>query len=283
MKTKKILLFANTDWFLYNFRRSLAERLLKEGWQVILVSPSGDYGRRLQALGFHWLPLDFSTGGTNPFAEMYALYRLITLYRKEKPNIAHHSTIKCVLYGSLAARVAGKVCIVNSVTGLGHIFIDHGLKAKLLRPFVKIMYQFVLGTEYNRVVFENQEDQYFFTSTGLVNLDFTRLIRGAGVNCEVFSPVQRQLMKSDGRVKILFASRMLREKGVIELLAAARSILSSGSNAEFIFAGDIYPGNPSSLTENEISDIKAEGIVTYLGHVNDMPALLAQEIGRAHV
>ena len=102
--TRKILLFANTDWYLYNFRRSLAEKLKEEGWDVVLVSPPGEYGPRLQELGFRWIAFPFSTRSTNFLMELVVIYRLIMLYRRERPDFCHHFTIKCVIYGTLAAR-----------------------------------------------------------------------------------------------------------------------------------------------------------------------------------
>lgn len=272
----KILLFANTDWYLYNFRHSLAARLRAEGWQVVLISPPGEYGPKLEALGFRWIPFDFATGGTNPFVELGVLRRLIALYRTERPDLVHHFTIKCVLYGSLAARLAGGIPVVNAVTGLGHIFTDSGRKATLLRPLVKGLYRFVLGTARSRVIFQNDEDRNFFTAAGLVDAERTRLIRGSGVDCTRFSPLPHPVATVAAPVKILFASRLLREKGIDELLAAVRIVRQSGLEAEFLLAGDIYPGNPSSLTAKEIAAIKEEGIVTCLGHVDDMLPLLAQ-------
>ena len=276
MKSGKILLFANTDWYLYNFRHSLAERLRAEGWQVVLISPPGEYGAKLEALGFRWIPFDFAPGGTNPLIELGVLRRLIALYRAERPDLVHHFTIKCVLYGSLAARLVGGIPIVNAVTGLGHIFIDPGLKARLLRPLVKGLYRFVLGAARSRVIFQNDEDRNFFTACGLVEPKRTRLIRGSGVDCSRFSPLPHPDDNPPAAVKILFASRLLREKGIAELLAAARILRRNNVDAEFLLAGDIYPGNPSSLTASELAAIKEEGIVTCLGHVDDMQPLLAQ-------
>ncbi len=105
MSKHKIILFANTDWYLYNFRLALAERLRDEGWQVVLVSPPGEYGKRLQQQGFRWIALPFSIRSTNPFHEIRLLVTLIRLYRQERPQLVHHFTIKCVLYGSLAAKL----------------------------------------------------------------------------------------------------------------------------------------------------------------------------------
>ena len=271
----KILLFANTDWYLYNFRLGLAEKLRDEGWNVILVAPSGPYGDKLGALGFDFIPFNFSTCSTNPFKELSVLWRLHRLYRQQRPTLCHHFTIKCVLYGSLVTCLNREVQIVNAVTGMGHIFTDPGLKARLLRPFVLRLYRFVLGGKRCRVVFQNCEDQDYFVASTLVEKSKAYLIRGSGVDCSKFRPVAT-IASPEGKVRILFASRMLREKGVFELLEAARTLKGKGFPVEFLFAGDVYPGNPSSLTAKDIAAIKQEGVATYLGQVDDMPALLAQ-------
>jgi len=276
MKPGKILLFANTDWYLYNFRRSLAEKLRETGWEVVLVSPPGVYGHRLQELGFRWIPFDFSIGGTNPFHEIGTIHRLVSLYRNERPSLAHHFTIKCVLYGSIAARIAGRIRVVNAVTGLGHIFTDQGWKARFLRPFVKKLYQFGLGANDGRIIFQNAEDQETFVRKGLVKPELTRLIRGSGVNCDRFKPSDSTDLPADRPIQLLFASRMIREKGVFELLEAFEMISADGLNARLLLAGDIYPGNPSSLTSDEIERIKRMNGIQFLGQVEDMQTLMSE-------
>jgi glycosyltransferase involved in cell wall biosynthesis len=226
----------------------------------------------LTALGFRWIPFDFSNCGTNPLRELKTISRLIALYRKERPTLVHHFTIKCVLYGSIAARLVGGISVVNAVTGMGHIFTDAGIKARLLRPVVNSLYRLALGFCASRVIFQNEQDRNIFCDAGLVPLKRTCLIRGSGVNCSKFVPSTGR-KACEGSVKILFASRMLREKGVFELVAAASIIRKKGIHARFLFAGDIYPGNPSSLSAEELDGFSAAGI-EYLGHVSDMPSLI---------
>ncbi|MGZ8191849.1 MAG: glycosyltransferase family 4 protein [Methylococcaceae bacterium] len=276
MNRQKILLFANTDWYLFNFRLSLAKKLKNEGWDVVLISPSGEFGQKLLESGFKWIPFDFSNRSTNPFSEFAVILRLIRLYRKERPHLAHHFTIKCVLYGGIAARFTHGTSVVNAVTGLGHIFTDSGIKAQLLRPVVGFLYRKTLNRKNTRVIFQNDDDRLHFTNTKLVDKSLTHLIRGSGVNCDIFNPKHLGDVADNKVVSVLFASRLLREKGIYELLAAAK-ILNTGEIAvEFLIAGDLYPGNPSSLTESELEDIKKLDGVTYLGHVHDMHALLAK-------
>jgi hypothetical protein len=102
----KVLLFANTDWYLYNFRRDLALAVRKRGDEVVLLSPPGEYAARLEGLGFRWISFPLSRRGMNPLAELATIGQLVRFYRNEKPDLVHHFTIKSVLYGTLAARLA---------------------------------------------------------------------------------------------------------------------------------------------------------------------------------
>src|SRR5471032_2711946 len=103
----KIILFANTDWYLYNFRRSLAEGLRDAGHELLLISPPGPYGPKLRELGLRWEPLPMDRRSLNPLRELALLWHLIYLFRRERPALVHGFTIKCAVYGSLAARLAG--------------------------------------------------------------------------------------------------------------------------------------------------------------------------------
>lgn len=269
----KILLFANTEWYLYNFRLGLAEALREQGHQVILLSPPGPYGERLRQRGFDWRPFPFSTRSTNPFAELDVIRRLVALYRAERPGLLHHFTIKCVLYGSIAARLAGNPPVINAVTGLGHIFTDPGMKASVLRPVVRAVYRLVLSGANRRTIFQNGEDRDYFVNSGLVAAAGSHLIRGSGVSAEKFRPTNHRVADGNPPV-VLFASRLMREKGVFELLASVRALAESGCPLRLLVAGDLYPENPSSLTQDELDTLRNTPRVEYLGHVDDMPALL---------
>ena len=274
----KILLFANTDWYLYNFRRSLAEQLRDLGREVVLVSPPGKYGEKLRALGFRWIPFPFSTKSLNPFSELAVLVNLIRLYRAERPDLAHHFTIKCVIYGSIAAYLAGKVPTVNAVTGLGHVFTDAGLKMRILQPVVKMLYRliFSLNSAHMRIIFQNTEDRDFFVQQGLAPGSLTHIIRGSGVDCLHFRPPQPVEVRGPGPVKILFASRMLKEKGLAELVAAVKMLRTRGVDIRVILAGDIYPENPSSLTKEDITEMCTDSVMIYAGHHDDIRQLIAE-------
>lgn len=268
------MLFANTDWYLFNFRLSLANALRDEGWQVVFVSPAGEYAWRLQYLGFQWDRMQFSSGGVNIFKEAMVVVRLARLYRRERPLLVHHFTVKCNLYGTLAAFFARGIRVVNSITGLGHVFIDNGRKARLLRCVVSLFYCIVLRIPRQEVIFENLEDQKVLSGWSSLPGGRSHIIRGAGVDCRRFSPRFKASNDKSGRVRVLLAARLIREKGICEYLDAARVLEPRVPGIEFVLAGERYEGNPSSLTEADIAAIRREGIVNYLGHVSDMPSLL---------
>ncbi|MCC9655661.1 glycosyltransferase family 4 protein [Rhodopirellula halodulae] len=260
----RVVLFANTDWYLYNFRSGLARSLKDRGHQVTMVSPDGPYAERLDK-EFGWRELDLSGGSKNPLDNLAALNRIRSLYREIKPDLVHHFTIKCVLYGGLVARQM-KIPTVQAVTGLGHIFTEDSLPNRLIRAGIRPMYQRALGGENTRVIFQNTGDRDFFLNAGLVSEKHLELIRGSGADCDRFRPPSGE--RRPGPCRFLFASRLIREKGVYELLEAAKHLKASGEPFELMVAGDLYPGNPSSLSSTELEEMKQH--VTYLGHVDDM-------------
>ena len=132
----KVLLLANTDWYLYNFRLPLAQAIRAQGHEVVLVSPQGKFTEKLQRAGFRCISLPLVRRRLNPLMEILTVLRLAALYRRESPDLVHHFTVKCVLYGSLAARLSRVGAVVNALAGLGHCYADNGLQSRvLLRRF----------------------------------------------------------------------------------------------------------------------------------------------------
>ncbi len=266
----KISFFANTDWYLYNFRRDLALALREQGNEVILISPAGEYSSRLQALGFRWIDFPLSRRGMNPLTELRSMTRLIRLYRLETPDLVHHFTIKCVLYGSLAARRARIRAVVNSITGLGYIFLPGGLLKKILRFFVRIWYRMVLRG--SQVIFENDEDRQAFLQYGFIQPADGHLIPGVGVDTRRYAPSAFP----SGPPVVLLAARLLWDKGIAEFIEAMRLLHRTGVPARFVLAGRTDTGNPASIPEAQIKAWAEEGLVEWWGWIEDMAATLAK-------
>lgn len=266
---KKVILFANTDWYLYNFRLGLARGLRERGYEVVLASPRGAYGGRLEA-EFPWYAVDLGGGSKSAAKNLQAAREVHRLYKSVQPDVVHHFTIKCVLFGGWAARRL-QIPAVHAITGLGHVFTDHRPSNRLARPLLKAAYRYVLGGNC-QVIFQNEENREFFRQARLVDDRRSHLIRGSGADCQRFQPDDQP--RAPGLCRFLFASRLLREKGIVELLQAFRQLRARGVDAELLIAGETYPDNPSSLTADELEDLKSD--TTYLGHVEDTRPLFRQ-------
>lgn len=269
----KVVLFANTDWYLYNFRRSLALELKRLGMDVLLISPPGPYGDRLLALDLRWEPVPMERGSLNPLKELAFLLRLRRLLMREKPSLIHNFTIKCAVYGSITGRLCGVRARINAVAGMGYVFTSADLKARLLRPAVTALLRLALGGKDARLILQNKDDVALFQSAGLVDAKRIRIIPGSGVDCTRF--VTRKETDRSPPLRVLLAARLLWDKGVAEYIAAARQLLGKGRKIRFILAGAPDPGNPAAVPVEEIGEWVKEGVVEWLGHVDDMARLLA--------
>lgn len=269
----KFVFYANTDWYLYNFRLSTAQRLQADGHEVVMLSPPGPFGDRFAARGFRWVTLPMDRASLNPLREAVTVGHLVRVLRQEKPDLLHNFTVKCAVYGGLAARLAGIPATVNAVAGMGYVFTSDSLKARTLRPLVRSLMRGTLDHRRSRLVLQNPDDAEIFTRSRLVRAERIEVIRSSGVDTARFRPTS--MSGRDGRLRVLLAARLLWEKGIQEYVDAARQLKAQGRDIEFVLAGAPDPGNPRSARPADVQRWVQEGVITWLGHVEDMPALFA--------
>ena len=267
----KLVLFANTDWYLYNFRRSLALALSDAGYDVLLISPDGPYGEKLRALGLRWQPVPMDRRSLNPFREAALLFHLFRLFRRERPALVHSFTIKCAVYGSLMARLARARGRVNAVAWMWYVFISDSPKARFLRPLVRGLLKLALGGRGARLILQNPDDVTLFERARLVDAAQVRLILGSGVDTVRFAPDPARV--PDERIRVLLPARLLWDKGLAEYAQAARLLRERGVSVELLLAGSPDPGNPAAVSEADVHAWVDAGLMQWLGHVDDMPAL----------
>lgn len=272
---QKIVLFANTDWYLFNFRRSLALALQGHDYDVLLVSPPGEYGPRLRALGLRWQPLWMDRRSVNPLSESALLLRVARLLRHERPALLHNFTIKCAVYGSLAARMARVPARINAVDGLGYVFASSDRKARLLRPVVRRLLRSALRGRGTQLILQNPDDKAAFEAFKLIESGHLALIPGAGVDCMRYVPRRGRAACRDRLPCVLLAARLLWEKGIAEYAEAARLLHAEGRRVRFLLAGTPDPGNPAAVPEATLRGWVEEGLIEWLGHISDMRALYA--------
>ncbi len=262
----KALLVANTSWYLYNFRLPLAKALQAHHWDVILVAPADEFSPRFQQEGFRWAAIPMSQRGLNPFLDLWTILALVKLYARERPDIVHHFTVKCYLYGTLAAKMVRVPRILNAITGLGYIFTNNARKATALRGILPRLYRPILKN--TEVVFQNDDDCREFLKNGWITPSQAHVIPGSGVDVNNFRPSE----EPQGVVTVLLPARMLWAKGVGEFVDAARILASQNIVARFVLVGDIDRGNPDSVPLDTLKSWQAEGVVEWWGWEKDMPA-----------
>ncbi len=218
------------------------------------------------------MPLPVNKKGINPLADFRLICCLYWWYCKERPEIVHHFTIKPVIYGSIAARLANVPRIINTVTGLGYVFNDD--KVACLRQIVERLYRISLACA-NFTFFLNQDDFKVFNERRLVNPKKAGILPGEGVDCDFFSPPCLFGAKSQDAPTFLMVSRLLWDKGVYDYVQAARVVKARFPEARFVFLGGRDERNPSVVPIKYLEKWQSEGVITWLGQVKDVRPVIA--------
>jgi glycosyltransferase involved in cell wall biosynthesis len=270
----RILFVVNTGWFFLSHRLSLARAAIAKGFEVHLATsaqrPAVREAIEAEGIHLHVLPLDRS--GISVTKELRTLLSMLRLYSNLRPDLVHLVTAKPVLYGTLAARWCRIKAVVSAIPGLGYIFLQRGVVARIQRAVLFVCYRFALRHRNSKVIFQNHEQLELFVDAGVISRRDAVLIRGAGVDLEQFRPTP----EPHGPVTIVLAARMLKEKGVFEFVEAARMVRACGLDARFLLVGDVDAGNPGSLPPELLKQWHAEGTVEWIGHRDDIPAVFAQ-------
>lgn len=270
---KKVILVSRCAWTLYNYRTGLMRELKKAGCTVIAGGMGGDgFEAKIEELGVRFVSLPADKRRMNPWADMKLFWSLYQMYRREQPDVVHHFTIKPVIYGSLAGRLAGVPKVINTITGLGFIFIEE--KMVWLRRFVEWQYWLALSMAHF-TFFQNADDLQHFVSRRLVGARKTGLLPGSGVDCTRFTPVLAEHKPTGRQLSFLLVARLLREKGIYEFVDAARLVKAAFPNLAFYLLGQRDERNPTVVPQADLDYWKAEGILTWLGEVLDVRPVVA--------
>ncbi|MCP4626927.1 MAG: glycosyltransferase family 4 protein [bacterium] len=269
---KKIILVSRCAWTLYNYRAGMIRSLKQADYSVLGGGSGGDgFESKISDLGVPFTHLPIEKKGVNPLADLKLIYRLWHWYRKEKPDIVHHFTIKPVIYGSLAARLAGVPKIVNTVTGLGYVFT--GDNVSLSRIFVRQMFRAGIKSA-NFTFFQNTDDRQYLIGGSSLRLR-TDVLPGSGVDCHHFKPENEPSVKVNGAATFLLVARMLKEKGIYEFVEAARDVQRRSPQIRFQLLGDRDVRNPNVIPREDLNRWQEAGIVKWFGAVEDVRPFLA--------
>lgn len=267
----RLVFLVTEDWFFCSHFLDRAVAARDRGLDVSVVTRVREEGARIAASGLRVHAIDIGRRASNPFAELRAIHQVWRIYRSERPALVHHVALKPIVLGTLAAKLARVRRIVNAPVGMGFVFTSSSALARVLRPVLRLTLRILLNPRGSRVVFENPDDLEGAVSDGLVRRGEAALIRGAGVDLDEFRPSPAPV----GPPAVVLVARMLWEKGVGVFVEAARMLRSGGLDARFLLVGGPDPGNPGSIPEAQLRDWHQEGVVEWLGHCEDIPAVLA--------
>ncbi|WP_028856413.1 glycosyltransferase family 4 protein [Psychrilyobacter atlanticus] len=267
---KKIGMVVNEAWNMYNFRGGLIKKLILEGYEVVVIAPTDKFDEKLKSLGAKVVDVQINSKGTNPMEDLKLIFSLRKIYKREKLDIVFNYTIKPIIYGTIAAKLA-KVIPIAVTTGLGYAFIKEGKVTKVVEKLYRFSLRFA-----KEVWFLNENDKKVFLERKLVDSDKTFVLNGEGIDTDYFKPLKET--GSDRKIKFLMIARALWDKGVKEYCEAAQIIKSKhrDKEIEFLFLGKVGVPNPSAVPKEYIEKYHNEGIINYLGVVDDVSEIIEE-------
>lgn len=263
---KKLLFVVNAPEFFLSHRLAIALAARKAGFEVHVATGSGKNIAHIIALGFIHHKIPVTRSGQNPVRELITVVHLYRLFRSHRPDIVHLITIKPVLYGGIAARLARVPAVVSAVSGLGTVFLDEAGFAGLRRRIVSSLYRLAFSHRRIAVIFQNPDDKKTLISAGALKPEQSRMIRGSGVNLADYPVVAEPC----GKPAVVMAARLLRDKGVFEFVEAARILKARQVDVVMRLIGAPDPDNTSSVTESDLENWHEESCLELLGYRTDI-------------
>jgi glycosyltransferase involved in cell wall biosynthesis len=262
----RILIAYNTSWYVWMFRMPMIRALRSLGREVVVLAPRDEYTNRILAEGIPCREIRLSAKGRNPIQEILTTIAFLRAYREIRPDVILHYTIKPNLYGSLAARLL-RIPVIDNVTGLGSVFEQRGA----LQIAVRLLYKAAFA-RVERVFFQNPDDRDLFIRGGLVRRARTGLLPGSGVDLQKFAPRPR----GPGMFSFLFIGRLLKAKGVEDLIHAVRIIRARRPGTRIVLLGKRDDGDPGAADSGLLDEAATEGAVELAGNVDDVRPYIAQ-------
>ena len=266
----KIFLVVSEDWIFLWHCLPIARAARDAGFDVVVATRITAHGDAIRKEGFRLRHLDVQRGSLSPLRDLHTIWSLWRLYREEQPSLVHNVAMKPIVYGGVAARLAGVRHVVSWVMGLGFVPASPRLTARLLRPLLLGALRWVLRARASVVLVQNPDDRAVIARLGVAP-DRIAMIRGAGIDTERFAPAP----EPDGPVRVSLVARLIREKGIAEFVAAARAIHRQRDDVVFTLVGDPDEGSPSAVPVEQLRAWQAEGVVEWHGFTEDVPAVWA--------
>lgn len=257
----KVAVVLNTSWNIYNFRMSLLKALVEQGHEVHTIAPIDDFTPYLISAGFIHHNVRMDSRGANPIKDMALIFEFGSIYRRIKPDVVLHFTIKPNIYGTLAARLLN-IPVINNVCGLGTVFLKKGIVSFVAKSLYKLAFRFP-----EKVFFQNEDDQQLFIAEKLVKRELTGLLPGSGINVSEFVPTP---FKTNKEFTFLLVARLIYDKGIAEYIEAIRILKKYGVKARFQLLGGKDPEHKRGISIKVLDGWIKEGLIDYLGKTKNV-------------
>ena len=268
----KLLYLITEDWYFWSHRLDLAKAAQAAGFDVAIATRVTDHGDEIRREGFRLLPISLVRRSLNPIRECASIQELISLYRRERPDIVHHVALKPILYGAWAAWWAKIPVVINAFAGLGYTFTDRHDRVTFLQSVVTWGLKAAVRLNRSIIVCQNADDRDWLVERGIARSGHTGIVAGSGVNTEVFTITD----PPQGPPIVLLPARMLWDKGIAEFVQAARLLQGKGIRAKFVLVGRCDDDNPAAIPQNQLDEWVREGTVDWWGHREDMARVYAE-------
>ena len=257
----KVAIVLNTSWNIFNFRMNLVRALVSQGFEVHTIAPEDPYTARLVEAGCHHHPVRMDSRGINPVKDLALILELRGIYKKVKPDIILHYTIKPNIYGALAAASLG-IPTVNNVCGLGTVFLRNNLLSRIALLLYRWSFRFP-----KKVFFQNTDDRDLFVNKQLVPANRADLFPGSGIDLKHFTPVT---FTRNQPFTFLLISRLITDKGILEYVEAVRQLKAEGVNAKFQILGAKDPKHRRGIPVETVQQWIDDHTIEYLGTTEDV-------------
>jgi glycosyltransferase involved in cell wall biosynthesis len=272
MSAPKLLFLVSEDWYFVSHRLPLAIAARDAGFDVAVATQVNAHGETIRDAGLELLPITLTRSNLSPTAAARELSALKKLYARRKPDIVHHVALKPVVLGTWAARSTNVKGIVNAIAGLGYTFASASLKAQLVRIPMRHALRSALSAPRTRTIVQNTDDLNELRESRMARAENLRLVPGSGVDLAKFDVGAPPL----GQPLVVLPARLLRYKGIVEFVDAARILKNKGIAARFALVGTPDPQNPASIAEDQLQRWRNEGVIETWGWRNDIERVLSE-------
>lgn len=239
----------------------LVSAILEQGHEVIAIAPKDEYTHHLLEAGCSFEEVTMDSRGANILKDVALIFELWSIYRRTKPDVILHYTIKPNIYGTLAASIL-RIPAVNNVCGLGTAFLNKGIVSKIAVGMYKLAFRFP-----KLIYFQNNDDKEFFQNNNIIKDNVTQVLPGSGINLSHFKPVKQTQNK---KFTFLLISRLIHDKGIIEYIDAIKQLKEKGVDANFQLLGNKDTEHRRGISEEIINEWIDNNVVEYLGSTDDV-------------